>query len=100
MTPFGKEVAKALIERDMTQSDLAEQLGYSPTYVSFVLNGKKRPTPAVWEFLEQRGMTAAPMRAAFVHARGVLSTEGLSFEQVSELMAELDRIAPTDKESQ
>lgn len=94
MTPFGKEVAKALIDQEMTQGDFAKAMGCSPAFVSGILTGNKKPTQAHWEFLEQRGMTTEQMRAAFVLARGQLSVEGLSLEQVAHLLAVLDKIAP------
>ncbi len=34
-----KDVKKALIERDMTVSQLAAEIGFSRTYVSCVING-------------------------------------------------------------
>jgi len=37
---FTKEAKKALIERNMTVKDLADELGFSRTYISIVLNGK------------------------------------------------------------
>lgn len=41
LTPFGKEVAKALVDRDMTRKELAEILGITPQYLSYILNGTR-----------------------------------------------------------
>ena len=40
MTEFGKEVRKILIDRDMTVSDLAKELGFSSIWVFATLRGK------------------------------------------------------------
>ncbi len=39
LTDFGKTVVKALIEQDMTKTELAEQIGTSPEYLSYILRG-------------------------------------------------------------
>lgn len=39
LTPFGKLVAKALVDRDMTRTELAERIGTSPQYLSYILYG-------------------------------------------------------------
>ncbi len=41
ITPWGKCVKKTLIDRDMTLIDLAEKIGYSVTYLSSIINGKR-----------------------------------------------------------
>ena len=41
LTPFGKEVEKALIDRDMTKTDLAKELGISGAYLTDVLKGTR-----------------------------------------------------------
>lgn len=41
LTPFGKLVVKALIDRDMTRAQLAEAIGTSPQYLSYILNGTR-----------------------------------------------------------
>lgn len=43
-TPFGKEVAKKLIDLDMNNSDLAGKIGVSPMYISDILQGKRIAT--------------------------------------------------------
>ncbi|NBH81106.1 XRE family transcriptional regulator [Clostridiaceae bacterium] len=39
LTDFGKTVVKALIEQDMTKTELAAQIGTSPEYLSYILHG-------------------------------------------------------------
>lgn len=39
LTPFGKLVVKALIDKDMTKTELAFQVGTSPQYLSYILFG-------------------------------------------------------------
>lgn len=41
LTPFGKQVVKALADRDMTKQELAAQVGISPQYLSYILNGTR-----------------------------------------------------------
>nr|WP_308742068.1 helix-turn-helix transcriptional regulator [uncultured Anaerocolumna sp.] len=42
MTSFEKNVRKALIDRDMTLSDLAEQLGISLTYLYDIFKNSRK----------------------------------------------------------
>lgn len=39
LTPFGKMVVKALTDQDMTKAELAERVGTSPVYLSYILYG-------------------------------------------------------------
>ncbi len=41
LTPFGKMVVKALTDQDMTKADLAEKIGASPQYLSYILTGTR-----------------------------------------------------------
>ena len=41
LTSFGKLVVKALTDRDMTRAQLAEAVGTTPQYMSYILNGTK-----------------------------------------------------------
>lgn len=41
LTRFGKYVLKALIDRGMTQQQLAETIGASPQYLSKILHGTR-----------------------------------------------------------
>lgn len=41
LTAFGREVKKQLIDKDMTQAELAELLGCSRQYVNNILHGRK-----------------------------------------------------------
>ncbi len=39
LTPFGKLVVKALTDQDMTKAQLADSIGTSPQYLSYILYG-------------------------------------------------------------
>lgn len=39
LSPFGKLVVKALADRSMTKTQLAQQVGTSPQYLSYILYG-------------------------------------------------------------
>ena len=39
LTAFGKLVVKALVDQDMTKTELAGQIGTSPQYLSYILHG-------------------------------------------------------------
>lgn len=39
LTPFGREVKKALVDYDMTQVQLAARVGTSPQYLCYILYG-------------------------------------------------------------
>lgn len=55
LTPFGKYVAKALTDRDMSKGQLAERVGTSPQYLSFILYGARsgdKYIPAIIAALE------------------------------------------------
>lgn len=41
LTPFGKEVEKALIDRDMSKSELAKILGITQAYLTDILKGTR-----------------------------------------------------------
>ena len=41
LTPFGKEVAKALIDRDMTRKELSAAVVITPQYLIQILNGTR-----------------------------------------------------------
>ena len=66
LTPFGRLVSKALIDRDMPRRALAAAVGSSPQYLSYILNGTrsgKRYIEAIARVLEldqkQVGKTTA-----------------------------------------
>lgn len=44
LTPFGKEVEKALIDRDMDKGDLAKVIGISQPYLTDILKGTRNGT--------------------------------------------------------
>lgn len=41
LTPYGKKIQKRLIDRGMTQAELAEQLGCRPSYLCNILHGNR-----------------------------------------------------------
>lgn len=41
LTPFGKEVEKALIDRDMDKCELASAIGISQPYLTDILKGTR-----------------------------------------------------------
>lgn len=41
LTPFGKLVAKALVDQNMTKTELAAQVGTSPQHLSRILHGTR-----------------------------------------------------------
>ncbi|MBQ7230666.1 MAG: helix-turn-helix transcriptional regulator [Oscillospiraceae bacterium] len=41
LTPFGKRVAKALVDQNMTRKELAATVGIKPQYLSQILNGTR-----------------------------------------------------------
>lgn len=41
LTPFGKLVAKALVDQDMTRTELAKRVGTSPQHLSRILHGAR-----------------------------------------------------------
>lgn len=61
MSEFEKQVRHALIDRDMTITDLANELGITISYVSDLLKGK-RTNPQVWQTERMRWRTpGAPL---------------------------------------
>lgn len=41
LTPFGKAIKKALVDKEMTQVELAERLGMSPKYLNLIMIGDR-----------------------------------------------------------
>lgn len=41
LTPLGKEIKKKLIDKDMTQVELAEQLGVTKQYITKIITGTR-----------------------------------------------------------
>lgn len=41
LTPFGKLVVKALADQDKTRAALADEVGTSPQFLSYILNGTR-----------------------------------------------------------
>ncbi|MGN0341312.1 MAG: helix-turn-helix domain-containing protein [Roseburia sp.] len=41
MTPMGKEIKRRLVELEMSQADLAEQVGTSPQYINHIIFGER-----------------------------------------------------------
>lgn len=59
MSEFEKTVKKALIEHDMTMSDLAELLGISLSYTSDLIKGKRSNTTRIGAITEILGLQDA-----------------------------------------
>lgn len=53
-----KRAKKALIERNMTQSELAANIGTNRTYVSQVLNGVYQSKPMIEKISEYLGISS------------------------------------------
>lgn len=56
LTPFGKEVEKALIDRDMTKSELAKKLGITQAYLTDILKGTREGTERKKQIAEYLGL--------------------------------------------
>ncbi len=41
LTPLGKYISKALVDKGMAKKQLAATVGTSPQYLSYILNGTK-----------------------------------------------------------
>lgn len=55
LTPFGKAVKKALIDKQMSQVELAEKLNVAPKYINLILFGErsgKKYVDGIIEILE------------------------------------------------
>ena len=53
------KINQFLKDRDMTQGQLAEKLGYDLSYVNQIINGKRHPTNAFrWRWMETFGASA------------------------------------------
>jgi transcriptional regulator with XRE-family HTH domain len=55
LTPFGKYVSKTLTDKDMSKAQLAEAIGTSPQYLSYILYGTRsgeKYLPAIIAALE------------------------------------------------
>lgn len=57
-TEFGREVKKILIDKGMTQAELAKEIGTSKQYLSMVLVGTKKNSKYVDKIKEVLGMSA------------------------------------------
>lgn len=41
ITPFGRNIKKALVDMGMTQRQLAAEIGVAPTYISNIIYGER-----------------------------------------------------------
>ena len=55
-TPFGKEVEKALIDKDMDKGDLAKAIGISQPYLTDILKGTRNGTEKKKQIAEKLGI--------------------------------------------
>lgn len=54
LTPFGAEIKKCLVDRQMTQKELAKKIGVSPKYINLIIYGErsgKKYIPAILSYL-------------------------------------------------
>lgn len=41
ITPFGREIKKALVDKEMTQRQLAAEIGVAPAYINHIIFGER-----------------------------------------------------------
>ena len=63
---FGAAVSRALVERQMSQADLAGALGKSPAYTNQTLTGRKSASPE-WVNLVAQALQLSPKQRASLH---------------------------------
>ncbi|WMJ86255.1 helix-turn-helix transcriptional regulator [Anaerocolumna sp. MB42-C2] len=54
LTPLGAEIKKCLVDKEMTQKELAKIIGVSPKYIHLILYGErsgKKYIPAILSYL-------------------------------------------------
>ena len=54
LTPLGAEIKKCLVDKEMTQKELAKKIGVSPKYIHLILYGErsgKKYIPAILLYL-------------------------------------------------
>lgn len=56
LTPFGKEVEKALIDKDMSKRELAEILGITQAYLTDILKGTREGKERKKQIAEYLGL--------------------------------------------
>ncbi len=56
LTPFGKEVEKALIDMDMDKGELARAIGISQAYLTDILKGTRPGTERKKQIAEHLGL--------------------------------------------
>ena len=56
LTPFGAAVKKALIDRRMTQQELARRIGTSRQYLDLILFGQRTGTQYVTRIIKALGL--------------------------------------------
>ncbi|WP_195282246.1 helix-turn-helix domain-containing protein [Harryflintia acetispora] len=56
LTPFGVAVKKALIDRRMTQQELARRIGTSRQYLDLILFGQRTGTQYVTRIIKALGL--------------------------------------------
>ena len=67
LTPLGKYVTKALINKEMSKTQLAEVVGTSPQYLSYILYGNRsgeKYLPAIVAALELDPKKVEKLKAA------------------------------------
>jgi transcriptional regulator with XRE-family HTH domain len=54
ITPFGKELRKIRLDRDMFLKNMADELGFTSSYLSAIENGKKKIPNDFIQILEEK----------------------------------------------
>lgn len=70
LTAFGKEVEKALIDRDMTKRDLAIAIGYTDQYLKDILRGNRQAIEVKKKIAKALDMDYISPKLFYEHTRG------------------------------
>lgn len=96
ITPYGKAVRKLRIEADVTLREMAQELGYTPTYLSAVEIGRKALGEKVLQesrrFFERRGIDASSLQEGADRTRSQVDVSQLN-EEYREFFAAFARKA-------
>ena len=56
LTPLGAEIKKSLVDRQMTQRELAEKIGVSPKYINLIIYGERSGKKYIPEIVSLLGL--------------------------------------------
>jgi transcriptional regulator with XRE-family HTH domain len=84
LTEYGKKVRKARIDAGVTMTQMATDLGTTPSFLSAMETGRKN-VPAEWvgnveRYFKERGVSVSELGAAADASNQSVSLEGLSRE--------------------